>query len=181
MHAATVLAQRLPPSHRVILIERNSHMNREPTRRAPLASPSPVNSFMPVYLLPLPSSRSLRVPALLGGARPRAQGVHPLHIALQGGTFPSSFSRTITPQQSLILARAPHRRIQPSGPRRHHASDEPCLSCILAQCSEGRCRSRSVSSWSTWHGRCCAWWRTELSAVTQEQRCFSGGKPAQSG
>ena len=27
MHAATVLAQRLPPSHRVILIERNSHFN----------------------------------------------------------------------------------------------------------------------------------------------------------
>lgn len=29
MHAATVLAQRLPPSHRVVLIERNSHFNRE--------------------------------------------------------------------------------------------------------------------------------------------------------
>ncbi|PWN89861.1 FAD/NAD(P)-binding domain-containing protein [Acaromyces ingoldii] len=27
MHAATVLAQRLPPSHRVILVERNSHFN----------------------------------------------------------------------------------------------------------------------------------------------------------
>ena len=29
MHAASVLAQKLPPSHRVILIERNSHFNRE--------------------------------------------------------------------------------------------------------------------------------------------------------
>lgn len=29
MHAATVLAQKLPPSHRLILIERNSHFNRE--------------------------------------------------------------------------------------------------------------------------------------------------------
>jgi NADH dehydrogenase FAD-containing subunit len=29
MHAASVLAQRLPPSHRVILVERNSHFNRE--------------------------------------------------------------------------------------------------------------------------------------------------------
>lgn len=28
MHAASVLAQKLPPSHRVILIERNSHFNR---------------------------------------------------------------------------------------------------------------------------------------------------------
>jgi hypothetical protein len=29
MHAASVLAQRLPPTHRVILIERNSHFNRK--------------------------------------------------------------------------------------------------------------------------------------------------------
>ena len=29
MHAASVLAARLPPTHRVILIERNSHFNRE--------------------------------------------------------------------------------------------------------------------------------------------------------
>lgn len=29
LHAASVLSQRLPPSHRVILIERNSHFNRK--------------------------------------------------------------------------------------------------------------------------------------------------------
>lgn len=28
MHAAMVLARKLPPSHRVILIERNTHFNR---------------------------------------------------------------------------------------------------------------------------------------------------------
>lgn len=35
MHCASVLAEQLPPGHRVILIERNSHFNR-------MCSPPPV-------------------------------------------------------------------------------------------------------------------------------------------
>lgn len=53
MHAASVLAQRLPPSHRVILVERNSHFNRK-NAIAELVSrrESDVSLFPDLYVFP---------------------------------------------------------------------------------------------------------------------------------
>lgn len=77
MHAATVLAQKLPPSHRVILVERNSHFNR---KSGGVALPS-APSLTPV--VDLLCHRPLRFPALLRPAGSRTQGLYPIHIHLR--------------------------------------------------------------------------------------------------
>ena len=75
MHAAMILAARLPPSHRVILIERNSHFNRKSpltqTSMSFRASPSTLDTstrhlcHIPQYL----TKHSL-ADRSMGGAQP---------------------------------------------------------------------------------------------------------------